>query len=236
MKKVRICLIGDFNEKVTAHRAIPLALELARQKAGCEIETVWIGTAQCEAAVLDSFHAFWCVPASPYESMTGALRAIRFARESHRPFLGTCGGFQHALIEYARNVCELREADHEEMNPASSSLLISRLACSLVETSGPVLFAKGSRIGKIYGNESAVETYHCNFGLNPLFESRLSSQGLEFTARDSEGDVRAFELKPHPFYIGTLFQPERSALLGRVHPLILAYLQAAADSIDSAKP
>src|SRR5204862_344720 len=91
---------------------------------------------------LSPFDAIWCVPNSPYASMEGALCAIRFARESGRPFLGTCGGFQHTIIEYARNVLGFHEADHAESNPAAALPLISRLACFLLLVAA-VLRARG---------------------------------------------------------------------------------------------
>jgi CTP synthase (UTP-ammonia lyase) len=99
----RLALIGDFNTKVVAHEAIPLALELAGQATGCPVTADWIGTDVITDAPrqLTAYDAVWCVPGSPYRSMEGALNTIRFARESQRPFLGTCGGFQHALIEFA---------------------------------------------------------------------------------------------------------------------------------------
>ena len=124
---------------------------------GCPIEPLWLDTLACEQAGFEGFHALWCVPGSPYHSMDGALRAIRFARENHLPFLGTCGGFQHALIEYARNVRGWTYADHAETNVNASLLLIERLACSLAEGQGQVRFSDGSRIQQIYGTEEASE-------------------------------------------------------------------------------
>src|SRR5206468_9697656 len=99
--------IGDFNPNVTAHQAIPKALALAAEATGCPVEPVWLATDQVRVDDEQQFAGFdglWCVPASPYASLEGALWAIRFARERGVPFLGTCGGFQHALLEYARNV------------------------------------------------------------------------------------------------------------------------------------
>ena len=112
----RLALIGDHNPEVVAHRAIPLALELAQKNLSSVLQWDWIGTdAITDAPRQLAGHAgVWCVPASPYKSMDGALAAIRFARETKRPFLGTCGGFQHALIEFARNVIGVTGADHAE--------------------------------------------------------------------------------------------------------------------------
>src|ERR1700730_13889159 len=105
MAQFRVALVGDYDKSVIAHQAIPETLRLAAP-AEQLIQPVWIHTASIRNARADlaGFDGIWCVPASPYVSMEGALDAIRYARESRRPFLGTCGGFQHAVIEYARNV------------------------------------------------------------------------------------------------------------------------------------
>jgi CTP synthase (UTP-ammonia lyase) len=107
------------------------------------------------------------VPASPYANTDGALDAIRFARETGRPFLGTCGGFQHALLEYLRNVMGYRDAEHAEIRPAAEMLLITPLTCSLIEQSGVIFFSDGSRLQSLYGRAFAEEKYHCRYGLNP---------------------------------------------------------------------
>src|SRR5664280_2285947 len=78
-RAARICLVGDYDPKVTAHQAIPKALALAAE--GNAVEPVWLGTELALDADLDPYSGFWCVPASPYRSMEGALRVIRFARE-----------------------------------------------------------------------------------------------------------------------------------------------------------
>lgn len=80
----------------------------------------------------------------------------------------------------------------------------------------------------IYGNVSADEAYHCNFGVNPAIAKTIFSNELQVAARDRAGDIRAFELKGHPFYFGTLYQPERSSLRGETHPLISAFVKEAA--------
>jgi CTP synthase (UTP-ammonia lyase) len=223
-----IALVGDYNPTVTAHQAIPRALERAEVATGRRIAWQWVPTAEIATlpAILLHCHGIWAVPASPYQSMTGALTAIRHARAQGVPFLGTCGGFQHALIEFARNVAGIPDADHAETNAQGSALVVSPLACSLVEQTGELTFTPGSRLFGYYSGQSAREGYHCNYGLNPFFRTRLEAAGLRFTAYDRNGEVRAFELPGHPFFIGTLFQPERSALQHRTHPLIYAFVEA----------
>ena len=224
-----IALVGDYSASVIAHRAIPLALELARRESATDVEWRWIGTGEIRRAADDlaEFAAVWVVPASPYENMAGALAAIRFARETRRPFLGTCGGFQHALIEFARNVAGLANADHAETNPAAETFVVTPLSCSLADKTGTVHFTAGSRLREIYGRESGEEGYHCNYGVNAAHRVAFERAGLRFTAFDATNDIRAAELpvSVHPFFLGTLFQPERAALRGETPPIVRAFVQ-----------
>ena len=232
MSSCLIALVGDYSPDVLAHGAIPRALELARSSVRAKIDWRWIHTREVTDAARDltDCAAVWVVPASPYENMNGALAAIRFARETRRPFLGTCGGFQHALIEFARNVAGLVSADHAETNPAADTPVVAPLACSLVEKTGTVHFTPGSRLREIYGRAGAEEAYHCNYGVNAAHRPTLERAGLRFTAFDAAGDIRGAELPApiHPFFIGTLFQPERAALRGELSPLVRTFVSAAA--------
>jgi len=227
-KSNRIALIGDYSAQVRAHVAIPKALELAAATVGYEVLPVWVQTASLKNRIeqqLSTFDGLWCVPASPYANTEGVLRAIRFARESKKPFLGTCGGFQHAVIEYARNVLGLAEADHAESNPNSAMPLIAPLSCSLVGVSGKIRLKQGSLAAGIYIREQTEEKYHCNFGVNPRFQSLLEQGGLRISGWDENGEARILELEGHPFFMGTLFQPELSAFNGAAHPLITGFVR-----------
>ena len=225
----KVALIGDFHASVLAHQAIPKALQLSSDD---QVQGTWVGTASIRnvARDLEGFHAVWCVPASPYENMLGALDAIQWARINSIPFLGTCGGFQHAVIEYARNVLHWNEADHAESNPTTAMPLIAPLACSLVEKTDGIRLVPGSRIANAYREVTVVEGYHCSYGLNPEFQSSLFQPPLVVSAFDEAGEVRAIELSGHPFFVATLFQPERRALKGEVPPLVKAFCAAISDT------
>jgi CTP synthase (UTP-ammonia lyase) len=132
------------------------------------------------------FSAIWIVPGSPYKNMEGVLSAIRFAREMNRSFLGTCGGFQHALIEYARNVCGVAAADHAESNPEGNILVVTQLACSLAGKTDQILFKPDSRLYSIFKEKSTMGD-QCRYGLNPLWKDRLESAGLCFSGYDAAG-------------------------------------------------
>ena len=228
---IKVGLIGDYSSEIVAHVAIPKALALASVEIKNEVNFSWLGTEAIAEDIpkLSAFDALWCVPASPYKNMDGALLAIRYARERKIPFLGTCGGFQHALIEYARNVLGLKEADHSESNPQTETPVIAPLACSLIGSDGVIELAENSRVCGIYRCREIVEQYNCSFGFNSQYKSMLDQTDMEITGADENGEPRVIELKSHPFFIATLFQPERSALFGKasVHPLVRAYLEAA---------
>src|SRR3989442_12663178 len=177
MRCIRIGLIGEQNLEVRAHRAIPKALELAGSSLGIAAEPVWLPTAllaEDTGGKVGACQALWCVPNSPYESLEGALAAIRYARETEqRPFLGTCGGFQHALLEYARGVLGMREADHAESRPGAAVPFIHRLACSLDGAPGTIWLSPGSPAWDLYVADTAARGYHTNLRLNPPYRSRL---------------------------------------------------------------
>jgi CTP synthase (UTP-ammonia lyase) len=228
MSRASIALVGERSDEVTAHRAIPPALRLAAQATGADVSWEWVSTCSVGPGGrgLEGFSGVWLVPASPYADMAGALAAVRWAREGGRPFLGTCGGFQHALIEIARDMAAIPGADHAETNPAGADLVVTRLATSLVEATGRVHFKEGSLLAAAYGAPAADEGYRCNFGLNPRFRGALEEAGLRFTAWDDSMEVRGAELPGGSFFAGVLFQPERAALRGAVPPLVAAFVKS----------
>ncbi|MDD1151551.1 MULTISPECIES: CTP synthase C-terminal region-related (seleno)protein [Pseudomonas] len=224
---IRIALVGDYDPQITAHQAIPLALERAATDSGVRVDYQWLATPELiHEQQLKGFDGIWCVPGSPYRHIDGALLAIRVAREQQRPFLGTCGGFQHAVLEYARNVLGWNDAEHGEINPHAQRAVLTPLSCALVEARDRIQLHSGSRIAQAYGTQSIEEGYRCRYGVNPDFAGPLLSGALRPAGHDSDGDLRAVELDGHPFFVATLFQPERAALQGRTPPLVTALLNA----------
>src|SRR5262249_42795927 len=168
---MHIALVGDRRDEVRAHVAIPRALALAARAGGVEASFTWVPS---DADMqLDRFDALWLVPGSPYASMGGALAAAHHARTRDVPFLGTCGGFQHAVLGHARSVLGLAAADHAESNPAAELAFIAPLSCSLVGASGLVRLRAGTRLQGFYDRDVAHESYFCSYGVAPAFERRL---------------------------------------------------------------
>lgn len=218
MTPIDLVLVGEQRADVPSHRAIATLLTRTPN-----VRARWLRTDEVTRSNLEAASAIWCVPGSPYASMDGALEAIRFARENAIPFLGTCGGFQHAVIEYARNVVGVRDAEHAESAPDAATQVMVPLECALVNVEAKVTIVPGSRLAEAYRRAETLEEYQCRFGLSEPWRDRLERAGLHFTAFDAAGHVRAVELPEHPFFVGTLFQPERRALLGEQPVLVSAF-------------
>jgi CTP synthase (UTP-ammonia lyase) len=228
-----IAVIGDFNAANASHLATDEAIRHCAAWRGLEVDHSWIGTEELggpdAADRLAEFNGLWIGPGSPYRNMDGALLAIRTARERHIPLIGTCGGFQHIIIEYARNVLGIPNAEHEETSPHASHLFISRLACSLVGRTMNITLEPDSLIAKMYGRTTTTEQYLCSFGVNPECVELLRTSALRIVGSDEEGIVRAVELAGHPFFVGTLFIPQLSSRPESPHPLIAAFIKATRD-------
>jgi CTP synthase (UTP-ammonia lyase) len=224
----RVALIGDRSPLVRSHTRIPHLIEALRVRDGLTLDAYWVATDEVAGTRVESFDGVWVLPGSPYRSEAGALSAIRTAREHGIPLLGTCGGFQHALLEYAQNVCGIAGAGHAETAPDAEQPVIAPLTCSLAGHEGVVRVEPGSLAERALGAERSIERYHCAYGLNPSYADALTAHGLRFTGRDDEGAIRVAELPDHPFYLVTLFQPELAGEGDTCHPIIRAFAAAAA--------
>lgn len=223
---IQLALVGDYCASAVAHQAIPRAIKLAAVSLNLPVNAEWLPTESIKnPAVLGNFDAIWVVPGSPYKNDCGAFMAITYARENNLPFLGSCAGFQYAVVEYARNVMGWNDAAHAETD-SEGRMVIAPLSCSLVEKRGDILFEPGSRMASAYGNLETCEGYHCNFGVNPAFVKELAHFPLRITAWDREGDVRGIELPEHKYFVATLFQSERAALRNALSPLVVELIIA----------
>jgi CTP synthase (UTP-ammonia lyase) len=226
-----VAVIGDFDDTFTPHVATSDALRHAAAVLGVELRVDWLApvTLEDDLGPARAADALWCAPGSPYSSLSGALAALRHGREHGVPTLGTCGGCQHIIIEYARNVLGFEDAQHAEYDPYSSRLFVSELACSLVGRTMPVSVEPGSRAAALYDTTRVQEQYYCNFGLNPDHQRTLDEGGLRVVGFDDNGEARVLEVPEHPFYLATLFVPQTRSTPERPHPLVSAFLRAALD-------
>lgn len=223
-----IALLGEFDPAFAPHQATNAAIEHSCSVLGIDVRGIWVPSQNIDATVLTRFAGIWVAPGGLHRDVEKTLRAIRYAREQAVPCLGTCGGFQHMVLEYARNALGYADAQHAQYDRDAKNLFIAPLACSLAGREMPLRFVAGSRIAQLYGSESANEQYYCSFGINPDKVSSLKSGSLAVSGADAEGEVRVIELPLHPFFIGTLFVPQARSRPGHPHPVVTGFLRAVA--------
>jgi CTP synthase (UTP-ammonia lyase) len=226
--KPRLALVGDqYNHDEPSHPRI----EALMPELGFAAE--WVPTTDItDATDFTVFDGIWVVPGGPYRAQQGVHRAIRFARESKTPFLGTCGGFFSSVLEQAQNVLKLPEVADlgDDLKPIEHLILPS--ACS-ADTAHRVRLnlRSGSRVSAIYGQEVEVdELLQCQDGIVQEFMDRATQGDVRFCAWDPTGSPRAAEISDHPFFVGCLFQPELSSTADSVHPILATFLVVVRDA------
>jgi CTP synthase (UTP-ammonia lyase) len=239
MGAVSVGIVGDFDRGKHSHWATEAALFHAAARLGVQVEPHWVSTvavAERRAAdTLSGFDAIWGAPGSPYRSMSGILRAIEYARIRNVPYLGTCAGFQYALIEFSRNVLGVLDADSAENGSDSQNIVITPVVCDVPSSTLPRLHGAGvarpvagSALARLCGNGDLEGEYFCSFETNPDFVPRWEAAGLRAAAHGRDAELRAVELPQHRFFIATLFQPQLSSSFERPHPLVSGLIASCA--------
>jgi CTP synthase (UTP-ammonia lyase) len=225
MNPTRIALVGDRSTAVRAHERIP---QIASRYD--DVDLHWLPTADLVPAEATAFDGVWVVPGSPYAAEDRVIDTISAARTGGTPLLGTCGGYQHMVLEFARNVVGVA-ARHAESPVAgdggdapASTALITELACSLKGRSGQVDVVPGSRAAAALGEQS-FERFHCSFGLTAADAEPLVAAGLVLSGTSPDGEPRVVELPGDAFWLGTAFQPELAD--AQPHPVVDAFVTAA---------
>ncbi|MBO9205075.1 MULTISPECIES: CTP synthase C-terminal region-related (seleno)protein [Niastella] len=227
---IKLGIMGDYDASNATHIANNEALDHAAKQFGKLFTYEWVATEQIEPEfelIIQSYQGFLIAPGSPYKSMSGVLKLIEYARTHRVPTLGTCGGFQHMVIEFARHVLGITDAEHAETNPYASRLVINPLSCSLKgQTLEIEITQKDSLVSRLFNTNTITENYYCNFGLNPAYQEQIHEAGLSMVASDKYKEARIVELKDHPFFIGTLFVPQVNSSYEKPHPILIALLNA----------
>lgn len=226
---MKLAVIAEFDSIFEPHVQTDAAISHSADALDLEVDYLWLSTSDLKVSNLSEFDALWFAPGSPYRDLDRTLEAIRFARENSIPCLGTCGGFQHMVIEVARNVAKITDAQHAEYDPYASRLIVSQLECSLVGREMSITLIPDSVAEKAYRTDEAIERYYCNFGVNPEFVGALSDAGFSVVGTDADGVCRVMEIAEHPFFIGTLFVPQARSTPLTPHPLVNAFLLAGAN-------
>jgi CTP synthase (UTP-ammonia lyase) len=225
--KPKIAIIGEYYNNFEPHLSLNKSLGYLNDE--YDFEYMWLETEHVENErdqLLRKYAGIWSAPGSPFKSLDGALYAITYARLKDIPHLGTCAGFQHGVIEIARNILGIEDAQHEEYDAQSSKLFINRLVCSLAGKRMDVYLKSGSLAHQLYQIDNSKENYYCNFGINPAFRQYLKHPQISVSGVDQNDEIRIIELPNHKFFLITLFVPQIRSLPDSPHPLIKGFVKA----------
>ncbi len=223
----RIGIIGDFHNSIT-QSTIADSIEHANKGLGLDTAFEWIETEQLDSdcdATLQGFDGIWSAPGSPFKSLNGAINAINFARINKIPHLGTCAGYQHTIIEYARNVSGYANARHAEYSADMESQFIGKLSCSLKGTKDKVILLKDSNVSSIYESDEIEGNYFCSYGLNESYKWVFEQSDFTISGVDQYKSIRILELKNHPFFIATVFVPQVDSSFDQPNKLITEFIR-----------
>ena len=239
--EVRIALVGKYVEYEDSYKSLKEALLHGGLSHGVKVNINWIEAEhlnwpQCQRE-LERYDGILVPGGFGKRGIEGMINAIRFARESKVPYFGICLGMQTMVIEYARNVCGLEDANSTEFDPATLNRVIYKLRelKGVDELGGtmrlgayPCQLADNSFARAAYGCERISERHRHRFEFNREFEPLLKSHGLRLTGQTPDGVyVEICELKDHPWYLGCQFHPEFKSKPMEPHPLFRAFIGAA---------
>lgn len=239
--RVTIAIIGKYVNLHDAYLSVVEGLTHGGIARRLHVDIRWVDSEDIEVhgaeSILQGVHGILVPGGFGYRGVEGKIEAIRYAREKRMPFFGICMGMQAAVIEVARNLCGLREANSTEFLPQTPHPVIDlMLEQQTVEDLGgtmrlgsyPCQLRVGSTAQQIYGDTLIFERHRHRFEVNNAYRERLAQVGLVASGVSPDNRlVEIMELKNHPWFIGTQFHPEFQSRPSRPHPLFKGFIAAA---------
>jgi CTP synthase len=238
---VDIALVGKYVEYEDSYKSLKEALLHGGIAHNVKVNIHWIEAESFEKGrlerELEAYDAILVPGGFGKRGIEGMINAIEFARVKKVPYFGICLGMQTMVIEYARNVCGLAEANSTEFNPAGPQRVIYKLRelKGVDELGGtmrlgawPCVLKAGSFAHKAYGTLEISERHRHRYEFNREFEEVLTSHGLKITGETPNGTyVEICEIEDHPYFLGCQFHPEFKSKPLEPHPLFSAFIGAA---------
>ncbi|MBN9617404.1 MAG: CTP synthase, partial [Acidobacteriales bacterium] len=238
--EVSIGIIGKYVEYEDSYKSLKEALVHGALAHNLKLRVTWIEAEGLEvddyAAQLEGFDGILVPGGFGKRGVDGMLNAIRYARETGIPYFGICLGMQTACIEYARNVCGLKEANSGEFDPATPHRIIYKLReLTGVEEMGGTMrlgawdcvLEPGSLAARAYEATEISERHRHRYEFNREYEALLTGAGLRITGTTPDATyVEIVEIPGHPFFLGCQFHPEFKSKPLEPHPLFRDFIAA----------
>ena len=251
-QQVRIGLVGKYVDLPDAYLSVVEALRHGGFASGAKVLIDWIAADEAEGLLaegrLQGLDGIVVPGGFGVRGVEGKIQAVSFAREHGVPFLGLCLGMQCAVIEFARNVCDLAGANSSEFDPRTPHPVIDLMDEQRdVEDVGGTMrlgaywakLAPDSLVHQAYGAEVVSERHRHRYEFNIRYRSRLVEHGMRCSGTSSDGQLVEFvELDEslHPFFVATQAHPEFKSRPDRPHPLFAAFMAAATRRAEGRMP
>lgn len=246
-KEVTVAICGKYTQLHDAYKSIMESFVHAGVANDTAVNLRWIDSEALEKKGgsekhFQDVHAILVPYGFGHRGIEGKLEAVRYAREQRIPFFGICLGLQCAVIEFARNVCGIKDANSSEfdVNAANPVIHIMESQRSITEKGGtmrlgtyPCLTGEGTLARQIYSSEIIIERHRHRYEVNNDYRRRLEEHGMKLSGLSPDGTlVEIIELKEHPFFIACQFHPELKSRIIRPHPIFAHFVKAALEYAD----
>ena len=249
-EEVNIAIVGKYIDLPDAYLSVTEAVKAGGFANYAKTNVLWVAADECEtvegaAKALVNVDGIVIPGGFGIRGIDGKIGALRYARENKIPALGLCLGMQSVVIEYARNVCGIENANSTEFEPDCENALIATMEeqKDIVNGSGdmghtmrlgayPAVLRPGSVVADLYGSTEVSERHRHRYEVNIAYKDRLEEAGLVFSGMSPDGHLTEFVELPedkHPFYVATQAHPEFKSRPTKPHPLFAGLVKAAAE-------
>ncbi len=240
-RTVRIAVVGKYTDLHDAYKSVGEALIHGGIPNDARVEIEWISSDRftdlaSAGEILGGVDGLLIPGGFGERGIEGMIQAVRWARENQLPFFGICLGLQVAIIEFARNVCELPDTNSTEFEPECETPIIALMSSQHdVENLGgtmrlgayPARLKPGSRVAQVYGSEEISARHRHRWEVRNAYRAVLAEFGMRLSGQSPDGGlVEIIELPNHPWFIGCQFHPELKSRPTRPHPLFERFIEA----------
>ena len=244
-KTVKVAIVGKYVKLEDSYLSVAESLRHAGFENNVKVEIDYVDseeiTSQNAEKILKPYHAILVPGGFGNRGIEGMIEAIKYARENNIPFLGICLGMQMAVVEFARNVLNLKDANSEEFAPESKNQVIhimdeqkniNNKGGTMRLGSYPCVLKNGSKAQKLYGKEEITERHRHRYEYNNKYKEAMETAGLICSGTSPDGKlVEMVELNTHPYFIAGQFHPEFKSRPNRPQPLFVGLIKAAKNKI-----
>ena len=246
-KNIRIGILGKYFGLPDSYMSVVEALRHSCLQLKLGLDLVWLDADNYELEELSSLNGVIIPGGFGYRGIEGKIEAIKYIRENKIPFLGICLGLQCAVIEFARNVCNIKDANSSEFSQSSKNLVIDLLpdqnldkddvGASMRLGTYPCKIQSGSVSKSIYKEEVIYERHRHRYEVNNKYRDQLAEGGLVFSGLSPDNNlVEMIELRDHPYFVASQFHPEFKSRPWEPAPMFYSFVEAAAKVESSEVP